>query len=304
MKKKTVRLNRLKANEIGAILAILSAIGFSLKAIFVKQAYLIASIEPITILSLRMLFSFPLFVLIGYSSLKRGVSLTRKDTFLVIMLGVAGYYGASILDFMGLEYISTGLERIILFSYPVLTIFMGVLFLSKKFEKRLVVPTVMCTFGVVCACLSDLKFASASHNIWIGASLVFGSALCYAFYQAFSEPMIEKLGAMRFSLLAMFVSIFAAQLHFFTQLPIENLAQPTEIYIICFMLALFSTVLPVFLQSSAIKYIGAARAVLISTLGPMLTLVFGWILLNETITLLQVVGMSFVMFGILVLKRK
>tara|TARA_Y100000034_G_C6900019_1_gene415905 strand:- start:608 stop:1513 length:906 start_codon:yes stop_codon:yes gene_type:complete len=299
-----VGLNRLTSNEIGIILAVLSAAGFSLKAIFVKQAYLIANVEPITLLSLRMLFSFPLFILIGYSSLKTGFSLTNKEVLLLILLGVAGYYGASILDFMGLEYISAGLERIILFSYPILTIFMGVLFLGKQFEKRLVVPTVLCTLGVVCACLSDFKFAGGSHSIWLGAALVFGSALCYAFYQAFSEPMIEKLGAMRFSLLAMFVSIFAVQLHFFIQLPIESLIQPTKIYTICFMMALFSTVLPVFLQSSAIKYIGAARSVLVSTLGPILTLILGWILLDEKITLLQVLGMCLVLIGVLAIKRK
>jgi len=69
------------------------------------------------------------------------------------------------------------------------------------------------------------------------------------------------------------------------------------------MMALFSTVLPVFLQSSAIKHIGVAKSVLISTLGPVITLFLGWLLLDEPISFLQIVGMILVLLGILTIKR-
>lgn len=290
--------------SLGMALAVLSAVGFSFKAIFVKQAYLIAPVEPITLLSLRMLFSLPFFLLISIPALKNIGKLTARDVFLLISLGIAGYYGASILDFMGLEYISAGLERIILFSYPVLTILLGICFLGNRFDKRLVIPMCLCTVGVACACVSDIQLSDSEIHIVLGIALVAGSAFCYAFYQAFSEPMIERLGAKAFSILAMLVSIVAVELHFFSQLPLSALNQPTDIYVQCAMMAVFSTVLPVFLQSSAIKYIGAARAVLVSTIGPALTLIFGWLILGEAIAGLQVFGMLLVLAGVLTIKGK
>jgi drug/metabolite transporter (DMT)-like permease len=53
-----------------------------------------------------------------------------------LLLGLLGYYGASILDFLGLQYISAGLERLILFTYPTLTVLIGVLCMGKRLSRR------------------------------------------------------------------------------------------------------------------------------------------------------------------------
>ena len=292
----------ISSQNIGFTLAILSAAGFSMKAIYVKQAYDVAQVDAITLLSLRMLFSFPVFLIFGFASVKHMRGISRKDWLLLGLVGVAGYYGASILDFMGLEYISAGLERIILFSYPVFTILIGILFLNKSFERQLVIPMLLCLAGVLCACVSDIALMPHGDKALLGIALVTGSAIAYAVYQAYSEPLITKLGSKTFSILAMLVSIFAVQLHFFIALPVQALRQPAEIYWICLQMALISTVLPVFLQSGAVKYIGISRLVMISTLGPVLTLFFGWLMLDEAITVLQLTGMSLVLAGIIFLK--
>ncbi|GGF81416.1 DMT family transporter [Alteromonas lipolytica] len=296
--------NRNDSISLGVILAVLAASGFSLKAIFVKQAYLLAPVDPVTLLSLRMLFALPFFLIVSFTALKNIGKLTIREIFTLVCVGLAGYYGASILDFMGLQYITAGLERIILFSYPILTILIGIVFLHQPFEKRLILPVLLCFLGVACACASDLSMSSANEAIALGVLLVAGSAVCYAFYQAFSEPMIKRLGAKPFSVLAMLISIFAVQLHFFSQLPLSALNQPGDVYWLCFMMAVLSTVLPVFLQSSAISRIGAARMSLISTLGPMLTIVFGWLILDEQITLMQITGMVLVLSGIMLIRGK
>src|SRR3990167_8333018 len=95
------------AERLGIALAVLAAFGFSFKAIFVKLAYAAAPVDAITLLTLRMSFALP------------------------IALGLLGYYGASILDFVGLQYISAALERLILFIYPTMTVLIGVLFMGK-----------------------------------------------------------------------------------------------------------------------------------------------------------------------------
>ncbi|KAA1171168.1 DMT family transporter [Marinobacter salinexigens] len=284
--------------QLGIALAILAAFGFSFKAIFVKLAYQSAPVDAVTLLSLRMMFSLPLFLIGGFAYLRRGPKLDFKDWLLLVFLGLTGYYGASILDFLGLQYISAGLERIILFTYPTITILIGLLFLGKEVSLPLISALVLCYAGVSLVVVSDTQLAEDSTTTLIGAALVFASAVSYACYNAFSEVSIGKLGAARFSVLALVVSIIAAQVHFLAVNPLSDLRQPLPIYGYCAAMALFSTVMPIFFQSGAIQRIGAGPTVLVGMLGPVMTIFFGWMLLGEPITWVQLSGTALVLVGV------
>lgn len=288
----------------GAGLALLAALGFSLKAIFVKLAYPYG-VDAITLLALRMGFALPVFLWVGLAEHRRARNrLTGGDWGRLFVLGFLGYYGASILDFRGLEYISAGLERLILFTYPTLTVMIGVLFMGKKLSRREVAALVLSYAGIGLAFAHDLEFAGETRVVLIGAAFVFASSLSYAFYLAGSAPMIQRLGAARFTALAMLVSTAATQLHFFATQPLTALVQPLPVYFYGAAMALFSTVLPVFMQSAAIRRIGSARAVLVGTIGPMLTIFFGWWLLSEPISLAQIAGAGLVLIGVLLVSRR
>ncbi len=69
-------------------------------------------------------------------------------------------------------------------------------------------------------------------------------------------------------------------------------------------MAVFSTVLPVFMTSAAIRRIGAARTALIGTLGPMLTIFFGYWLLAEPMSVWQMMGAGLVLAGVLLISRR
>lgn len=289
--------------QLGIGLAVLAAFGFSFKAIFVKLAYRSAEVDAVTLLSLRMIFSLPLFLLMGLAYLRNAPKLAPKDWWLLVLLGLSGYYGASILDFMGLEYISAGLERVILFTYPTITILIGLLFLDKPFSPGLILALALCYAGVSLVFLSDRQITGTGAAPLLGAALVFGSAVLYAFYSAFSEISIKKLGAARFSVLALVVSILAAQLHFLTVNPVSDLIQPLPVYAYAAAMALFSTAMPIFLQSAAIQRIGADRTVLVGMLGPIMTIFFSWLILSEPITWVQLAGTGLVLMGIYQLRK-
>ncbi len=290
--------------RMGVALAVLAAFGFSFKAIFVKLSYAAAPVEAITLLTLRMSFSLPIVLGVGLWIGRDAPPLARSDWGILVMLGLLGYYGSSILDFVGLQYISAALERLILFVYPTLTVLIGVLFMGKRLERRQVAALVLSYAGIGLAFAHDLKIAGDTHAVWLGAAFVFGSALTYALYSAGTELAVRRLGAIRFAALAITVSTVATQLHFVATQPLSALAQPLPVYLYGAGMAIFSTVLPVFWQSVAIRRIGAARAVLIGTLGPVLTIFFGWVLLDETISLQQMAGAALVLGGVLMVTRR
>ena len=291
-----------KSHAYGAGLALVAALGFSLKAIFVKLAYPYG-VDAITLLALRMGFALPVFLWVGLAGQRAGASLTREDWLKLLALGCLGYYGASILDFWGLEYISAGLERLILFTYPTLTILIGVVFQGKSFTRRELFAVVLCYLGIGFAFAHDLGQGDARH-VWIGGMLVFASSISYALYLSGSGTMIARLGAMRFSALAMLVSSAVTLLHFSASHPITAFIQPLPVYGWGLAMAVFATIVPVFAQSAAIRRIGAGQASLFGMVGPMLTIAFGWWLLGESISLAQLAGAALVVVGILIVSRR
>ena len=291
-----------KSNAYGAGLALLAALGFSLKAIFVKLAYPYG-VDAVTLLALRMGFALPVFLWVGLAGQKAGGSLARRDWGQLLLLGCLGYYGASILDFWGLEYISAGLERLILFTYPTLTILIGVLFQGKPFTRREGIAIVLCYSGIGFAFIHDLGLGD-TRNVLIGGALVFGSSVSYALYLSGSAPMIARLGAMRFSALAMLVSSAVTLLHFMATQPFSAFIQPLPVYGWGMAMAIFATIVPVFAQSAAIRRIGAGQASLFGMVGPILTIGFGWWLLDEAISAAQMAGAALVVVGILIVSRR
>ncbi len=75
-----------KSNAYGVGLALIGALGFSLKAIFVKLAYPYG-VDAITLLALRMGFSLPFFLWVGLAGRKAASHLTRDDWIKLIGLG-------------------------------------------------------------------------------------------------------------------------------------------------------------------------------------------------------------------------
>lgn len=292
------------AERLGIVLAVLAALGFSFKAIFVKLAYAAAPVDAVTLLTLRMTFALPIVLVVAFLIARSAPPLKPKDWGLLVLLGLLGYYGASILDFIGLQYISAALERLILFIYPTLTVLIGVLFMGKALEKRQVAALALSYAGIGLAFAHDLQVTDDMHAVLLGGAFIFGSALSYALYSAGAEVAIRRLGTLRFAALAIIVSTFATQLHFVLTQPFSALAQPLEVYAYAAAMALFSTLLPVFWQSAAVQRIGAARTVLIGTLGPMLTIFFAWLLLTEPVSIAQLLGAGLVLAGVLLVSRR
>ena len=298
--------------RLGFWLAVGAAVGFSAKAIFVKLAYAqpaanftgALAVDAVTLLALRMLFAAPAF---GFAALRTrgGQPLSLRQWLALVGVGLAGYYGASILDFWGLIYISAGLERLILFTYPSLTLLLGVLFLGKRLNGRDGLALALTYLGVALAFAHDLSIAADVTTIWIGAGLVFLSSLSYAVYLAGGGELIARLGSQRFAALAMAVSTLATLVHYLVARPWgEIFAQPWPIYLLAFGMAIFSTVVPVFMQSAAIRHIGAGRASMIGMLGPVTTIALSWWLLAEPISAWQIGGAAVVIAGIASISKR
>lgn len=292
-------------NHIGLLFAVLGAVGFSFKAILIKLAYPYG-VDAVTLLALRMGFSLPFFLALGWHDqrTRKPEPLGRRDIGLMLGLGLTGYYLASYLDFLGLQYISAALERLILFAYPTLVVVLSALFLGKHISRRAMGSIALCYAGIALAVAHDLHVAGDMHDVLIGGGLVFGSAVSYALYLMGNGQAVGRLGAARVTAWASTAACLLCLAHFALTRPLGLLVQPAPVLLLAGAMALFSTVLPVWMVSEAIRRMGAGPVSLIGTLGPVVTLFLGWLILDETIGLFQILGGALVVAGVMLVGKK
>jgi len=295
----TVSSARIRAGSlIGALFAFTATFAFSAKAILVKLAY-VHPVDAVTLLTLRMLFSFPFFLIAAAWSHRNagGNRLQIRDGVKLGILGFLGFYLASLLDFMGLTYLSASLERLIVFLYPTLVILLGAFFLRQRITAPAIVALAVSYAGILLVFAKDASIDQP--HLWIGAALVFGSTLAYAAYLTGCEEMIVRLGPVRFTAYAMTLSCVMVAVHFFLIHPAADLVgQPGPVYTLSFLMAIFSTVLPAFLLSIGIRKIGAANASIIGSSGPVFTVVMAYFLLGESMSGGQMIGALLVLSGV------
>lgn len=304
MKQSAIASSHLKmgANRdvfLGVLFALLAAVGFSGKAILVKLAY-VHHVDSITLLALRMAFSMPFFIgVMIWARQQHAPPLNTHDRLLVLGLGFVGYYLSSYLDFLGLQYISAGLERLILFLYPTMTVIISAILYKRAIGRMVMAAMALSYAGIALVFLHDVGAKEGS--VILGSSLVFASTLSYSIYLVGAGHAIARIGTMRFTAYASLVASAACLLQFVVMRPLTALALPLQVYELSIAMAIFSTVLPVFLLSFAIRRIGSGSASLIGSIGPVSTIYMAYVFLGEQLSWLQIVGSSLVLAGVLVI---
>ena len=289
-----------RSKIVGTLFALVAAIGFSAKAIMVKLAYSEA-VDAITLLALRMAFSLPFFLIVAAIENRntRRPPLTAKDKLAVVGLGLTGYYLASYLDFLGLQYISAGLERLILFLYPTMVVLISALVFKHRLMRSVWFALLISYAGIALVYLHDMHILQ--HNAALGSVLVFGSALAYAVYLVGAGHSIARIGATRFTAYVMTVACVACLVQFAVTHAVTDLNFPSRVYVLSIAMAVFSTVLPAFLLAAAIRRIGSMHTSMIGTVGPISTLFLAYVFLGERLSLLQISGSILVLAGVVMI---
>ncbi|WP_444998090.1 DMT family transporter [Aliikangiella sp. IMCC44359] len=290
----------------GYLLATFAAITASSKAIFVKLIYLDAPITPIELLTLRLVIALPFFIWLAclpkYNSQIRLTTflqdVDKKSLLLILWVGFCGYYFASLTDFIGLQYISAGLERLVLFTYPAMVLLIEAIYFKRKPSNKTWLGVMFCYLGLIAALGHDIQYQSTL-NAALGVGWVLLSGLSFALYYLGAGQLIRLLGPARFTGLAGMAATLFTLIHFFiSQDPIQLNKISNQSWFFISMISLLCTLLPGWLTSSAISQLGASTTANIGTLGPVITIILGWFFLGELFSWLQLVGLLLVLFGI------
>jgi drug/metabolite transporter (DMT)-like permease len=286
-------------------MALLGATAFSGKAIIAKLAYR-HGVDAITVIMFRMLFALPLFLLLAVWAQRRALAqglpaLTRRDAAGIVWLGFVGYYLSSTLDFLGLQYITASLERLILYLNPTLVLLLGMVFLKQRIASRQWLAMAVSYSGMVLV-FGHEAVLQGPDTVW-GGVLVLLSAASYAVYLTHSGELVKRVGTLRLTGWASSVACVLCLVQFAVLKPWSAVYVPAPVLWLSVFNATACTVLPVVLVMGAIARLGPGLTAQTGMVGPMATLLLGVMLLDEPFNGWILAGTALVLGGVFLVMR-
>jgi len=286
---------------IGFFVTIVGAILFSTKAIIVKKAFADTGIDALTLLVLRMVFSLPFFLVAAFliSSKAGNVKMTQKQWLQLLALGISGYYLSAYFDFTGLQYISAGLERLILFLYPTFVLLINRIFFKQIISRTQMLALFLTYAGIAIAYFNEMQVDTTNPYFFWGSFLIFACSITYAIYISGSGKVIPFIGAAKFAAYSMLVATAVLFLHFIIRSDYSGVSEAQGMWKYGLLLAIMATVIPTFMLSAGLSRIGSNNVAIISGIGPVSTILQAHWILDEKIHMGQIVGTIMVIAGVL-----
>lgn len=288
----------------GYLFAATGAALFSTKAIFIKLAYQ-DHVSATLMLAWRMAFALPFFVCIGAWAFRqrrsRGEPLpTAHGIRLAMVCGIVGYYFASYFDFAGLQYISAQLERLVLFTYPIIIMFLSAALYGERITGHGVTASVVTYAGLAIAFLSDVP--AGGRETILGTALVLAAALAFAIHQIYAKQFISTLGPILYTAVSMSAAAICCIAHHAIAGGGHFDASPRFLWMAAGC-AIFATVLPSLLINASLARISSTSVAMISTLSPIVTIALAVMILGEPFTIADALGSALVIAGVALYTR-
>jgi drug/metabolite transporter (DMT)-like permease len=249
-----------------------------------------------------MVFSLPIFWLAVWwnQQITSPQPLIRKDVIKVCAIGLLGYFVSSYLDFLGLHYISVGLERVILYLIPAIVLVLSKFLLKKTIDRRQYWAMAVAYLGIILVFLHDIQFNGQS-AVFLGGILVFLSAVAYSIYLIYAGELVGRVGSIRMVALASASATAATCIQSLVLDVGQLFVQQPEVYYFALINALFCTFIPMLFIMMAVNRIGSSLTAQAGTIGPVGTAFLGWYFLSEPVSALQLAGIAVVLIGIAIL---
>ncbi|MEO8297877.1 MAG: DMT family transporter [Burkholderiales bacterium] len=284
----------------GLLLALGAAITFSGKAIIIKLGYRYG-VDSVTLLMYRMLFALPLFAWMAWRAGRGRPRLSGRDLGLVGALGFV-FYASAFLNFLGLNYISANLERLIMYLLPTVVLLVGFVLFGRTVSRLQVLALVLSYSGVLLVFGHELQIQGS--HVGLGTLMIFTCVVAYAVYMVGSAELLKRLGPMRVSGWTSTVACLLCIGQFLLMRPLSAAAVPTSVLWLSLANGLVCTAAPGLLLMMAMERLGAGVTAQVGMVGPMSTILMSVLILGEPFTVWVAAGTALVMGGVWMLTRE
>ncbi len=274
----------------GILLIILSALAYGAMPIFARLAYR-DGLDPVSVLFYRVWIAG---LVLGLLMVRRSRSLPEKPIlFSLIGLGALGFVGQSIAYFTALTLAATGLVALLLYLYPALVAFFGVLFFGEKINFIKITALLLALTGGV------FTVGSPGSGKVLGMVLAFLAACIYSFYILFSNKVLRKASPIQ----AATIIILSATVVYTILVLFRGLISPHTPtgWVGVLGVALISTVIAQWTFMAGLERIGSLNSAAILTLEPVTAILLASLVFGEHLLALQLLGGALILAAVVIL---
>ncbi len=220
---------------------------------------------------------------------------------LLLVLGALDYGLGGVLYVGSLRYIDASLAFLLVYTFPAVVVVVSILLGREKPTLSLILAVVLTFVGVTLV----LEVGGAVEGEqWIGVAFVLTSVLIFVAFMLICESLMDRLSSSQIT----FLTLGAGGLSMLAFIPFvgvrpEMLLEPRNLGVLLF-LAVIGTAVSMILFFMGIRRIGAARASIITTAEPVFVVLMAWLLLGETLSLLQMAGVALQLTGVLLVQLR
>ncbi len=284
-------------------MVIAGAVLLGAKGVLAKFLYS-KGLDFTTVVAVRAVLAVPGFALLALwlGGLKGLRALNSRDVALAIFAGIFCYYGGAGLNFYALTLIDASVERALLFSYPALVVVYDWL-ARKERPAAPVIAAVVATYIGIALTVGLFGSTKEPSNL-IGGLLVMVCAASIAIYFLISARLTHSMGSARFTFVAMSAAGVAWFIHYAISHGWQSLAFDSQTSFWMGVMVIAVTILPLYLLAEGVRRIGALRASIASTIGPVAAALLAIAFLNESLSADQIAGIALIVIGIAVVERQ
>lgn len=278
--------------KLGLIIAIISATLYGLMPLITKTVYASGS-NSYTAVFLRMFIGAAVFFAVFKLTSEDTIGVSAKE-FRQLCVCSAGYCFTPFLLYISYNYLASGLATTLHFVYPVFVVIGSALFRIEKLTKRKVLCCILCMLGIA-------SFYQRGGEIsLIGILIALSSGIVYSFYAVYlaASGLLEmdpyKLSFWKHFLAMILAGAFA--------LVSNKLSFPAGFKGWSFMLLLgLLTAAASFLYQQATKHAGAQETAMLSTFEPLTSIIVGYFVFSEALTVRNIVGIICILLSVILL---
>lgn len=233
---------------------------------------------------------------LGNRTLRPPMGVDRRPLINVIISGLCLFL-SQVFIYIAIGQIGPGVAVTILFMYPLVTVPLSwFLFKDKPSPLRWVVMGVI-ALGVICTSWPTSATRAVSGQ---GVTWAIASGIAFAFYLIFMQLGFRKLHPVPVSLIQFFTIFFLTSISLMlpVSLGVHVDADKLGGFLVGGIILGGLTLVGYLANNFGVRFMGAARASILASIGPVMTAVLAWLLIQNPIQSIQAVGILLVTGGV------
>lgn len=284
---------------IALVFIILSVIfwGYS----FISTKIVLREVPPVSIAFFRQIIA-SVTLIIWLLLSKASFKFSLKHVWLAALSGFFGIVLYFVFENTGLKYTTASNASMIVAAVPVFTLISEVLFFKQKMNLKMIICILLSISGVYLVITVNGKLDFSS-SMFFGNILVIGAMVAWVIYTILNKSLSEQYSSILITAyqsmtsILLFIPFILPEVHLWhkvTIVPLLNL-----IY-----LGVFCSAFAYFFYIYAAKRLGATVSSAFLNLIPVVSVIMGYLVLDEKLQPVQIIGMLLIIASLLRLSRK